>query len=86
MKRYENIELNSEGDRPLTFGLIKQNEPMKSSVEYREDRKLKNEVLDEISKFRKNQEGLLASKEYSTNGGEDVLKCSNHPSKKVNMK
>ena len=34
--------MNKEGDRLLTFGLIKQSEPLRCSVEYREDKKIKN--------------------------------------------
>lgn len=51
INRYESIDLNTknEYDRPLTFGLIKQADPLKSSIEYNEDRKMKNEALTQIS-------------------------------------
>ena len=83
-KRYESIDFSNMNDRPITFGLVKKAEPLKTSTEYQEDRKLKNQVLDEISSLKRSQDNIMiSSKEYSASGQVDAPKCSNHPNKKV---
>lgn len=94
-RRYESINMgDGMGDRPLTFGLIKRTEPpLKSSVEYKEDRILKNQVLEEISQIRRSQESLALSKEHSASclrskAGDEaahIYRCSNHNNKKVTV-
>lgn len=83
-KVYESIDL-TENDRPLTFGLVRKTEPMQSSVEYKEDVRLKNEVLDELSSLRRSQETLNGSKDYSAISFENVPRCINHNNKKVTI-
>jgi hypothetical protein len=73
----------NDNERHLTFGLIRKAEPMKSSVEYQEDIRMKNEILSELSNLRRSQETLIGSKDFSVSGFADVPRCANHNNKKV---
>lgn len=73
----------------LTFGTMKQG-VLKNSLalnrEYLEDKKIKNEILDEIIK-NANKSNIMKSQDFGTRipKGESFILCSNNDGKKVEM-